>query len=83
MKQKKRKFPNPVAKYMNHYNKPSTIPTKKDRNRSGYEKYRKNTLDFLEEEEEEDEDDEEEVKEDPSKEPRSRHRRGRRPRNEE
>ena len=58
MKQKKKKVSSPVAKYMNQYCKPSSIPSKKHSRGNRFGKYKKNAInDLIEEEEEEEEED--------------------------
>ena len=54
MKQKKKKVRSPVAKYMNQYCKPSSVPSKKHSRGNRFGKYKKNAINELREEEEED-----------------------------
>ena len=53
MKQKKKKVRSPVAKYMNQYCKPSSVPSKKHSRGNRFGKYKKNAINELREEEEE------------------------------
>ena len=52
MKQKKKKVRSPVAKYMNQYCKPSSVPSKKHSRGNRFGKYKKNAINELREEEE-------------------------------
>ena len=56
MKQRNKKVRSPVAKYMNQYCKPSSVPSKKHARGDRFGKYKKGTLQRWIEEEEEEED---------------------------